>query len=131
MAVQLTLFDLATFQVTCPDCGRRFHPEAEIDRHIKGVLEQEVVKRLPAPSRVFLRLSPREFLLGYPTGVALWEQTSVYSRSAAFKQLHKLMVRGLVVAEKKVGGGTYHQYRLVLPNQETSGNKIDNSRVTV
>lgn len=121
---QLTLWDLCQFEVECPRCGHHFNPTQTRAQLIEAVLEHPAVRALPLESRQFLRLSPPDFLVGMTLGVARWEHETVYTRSAAYKQLAKLRLRGLVErVPKVVAGGKYHQYRLRL---ETGNNGKQN-----
>jgi len=108
--MQLSLWDLNTLEVTCPRCGYHFKPSLS-----------ETSDLLPGEARLFLKMSPTAFLAGYTVGVSLWDQESVYTASAAFKQLRKFAAWELVRLEQK---GKYHQYRLLISpplEQEKSG----------
>ncbi len=117
---QLELFELTTFEATCPRCGHHFkQTTGEIDRDhlLKELMEHPDVKALLGESRLFLKFSPLAFLMGHTVGVSLWGRESVYTPSAAHKQLRKLVASKVVVTEQK---GKYHQYRLVVaPKCET------------
>ncbi len=122
--MQLSLWDLNTLEVTCPRCGYHFKPslsETTRERLLEVLMRHERVRALPGESRLFLKMSPTAFLAGYTVGVSLWDQESVYTASAAFKQLRKFAAWELVRLEQK---GKYHQYRLLISpplEQEKSG----------
>jgi hypothetical protein len=109
MATQLPLFDLDTFEVTCPHCGHRFNA---LDQH--KVLEHPQVAVLPEPTQQFLHDAPRAFLLGNLVGVAQLHRWTGLSKSGVRHQLQLLVRRGVAEAVPKRPGGSYCQYRLAL-----------------
>lgn len=113
-ATQLVLFDDTDAAGECPHCGFKAPLRAFVSRRRQQVLAHPRVQALPASTREFVSGAPDTFLAGALTGVAIFEQQTAYTRSAAYKQLRKLARRGLVEMHPKRPGGQYYLYRFIL-----------------
>lgn len=114
IGVQLSLFDIDNVQGACPHCGHAAPLPAFVPDRRAAVLADPRIQALPDSTRGFLQAAPDAFLLGMSVGVAQIERQTPYTKSAAHKQLRRLVAAGLVQPRPKRPGGSYCQYRLVL-----------------
>ncbi len=122
-STQLPLFDLTLFDTRCPKCGHHFNvledtrPTPEQEQRIAAILNHPRIRRLPRPLWLFLKTSPREFLLGYAVGVSLWETANLYSRATAYRHLRKLVDYQLVKAVP-ITANRHHYYFAFQPQKK-------------
>jgi len=109
---QLPLFALDEIDGQCPHCGHRAPLRAFTPARRERVLADPRLDALPDATRTFVEQAPDPFLMGAPVGPALFDHHGLYSRSAAHKQLRRLVDYGLVETRPKRPGGQYKLYQL-------------------
>lgn len=123
-AIQLTLWpDQDQVAVTCPRCAQTFDALPALRRHQaaheRAVLEHPQVKALRERTAAFLELALPLLQTGQPVGVTQLADETDYSLPGAYRHIRHLLDRGVLAAEPKTPGGTYHHYRLVFLNGQS------------
>lgn len=119
-AVQLTLWlnDPDVVEHQCSRCGSQINVMPRLrqleQRGAARVLADPRIARLPSRTRAFFERALPLLLTGDPVGITPLADETDYTPGGANRHVRHLLASGVLHAEPKRTGGTYHVYRLAL-----------------